>query len=308
MFARLTVYACALILIATGAAMLINGPLWYELTPGVMMTGPYNPHFVLDIGFAFLASGVVLGIGAWMGSRPVMLAGLSWPALHAGLHAVCLIIMGPASGAALWTELLGVIAPVVLAAGALFHVPVLSPGIGGRTLLHRMTERFEQQWSYDAGYLHEITELAPETLVRFQSFQGLAAYQGAAPDMLIAGATLGAMLEEDCGPCAQLTVDMLLARGVSPSMVRALIEENWDQVDEAAALGFRFAQALMRRDETVQAWRDIIKRQYGQGAALAVAYAVMVARSYPLLKRALGHDQACLRLQVDGRSQTVRQS
>lgn len=307
MFARLTVYACALILIATGTAMLFNGALWYERTPGVMMTGPYNPHFVLDIGFAFLASGVVLGVGAWMGARPVMMAALSWPALHAGLHVVSLIIMGPSSNAALRTELIGVIVPVLLAAGALFYVPVLSPGLGGRPLLHRMTKRFEREWSYDASYLHEIIELAPDTLVRFQTFQRLAAYQGEAPALLIAGATLGAMLEEDCGPCAQLTVDMLLARGVSPSVVRALIEGDLDRMDVSAALGYRFARALMRREEAVQSLRRTIARQYGQSATLAVAYAVMVARSYPLLKRALGHDQACLKLQVDGHSQTVRQ-
>ncbi len=83
MIARLIVYACALVLIATGLTMLLSGPLWYALTPGVRMTGPYNAHFVLDIGFAFLASGAVLAVGAWMGARGLMMAGLSWPALHA---------------------------------------------------------------------------------------------------------------------------------------------------------------------------------------------------------------------------------
>lgn len=306
MFARLIVYTCALILIATGLSMLLDGPLWYEQTPGVVMTGPYNPHFVLDIGFAFLAAGAVLGVGAWMGARELMIAGVSWPALHAGLHVFGLVAMGPASMTALWTELFGVIAPVALAGIALFHVPTLSPGIGGRALQHRLTERFERQWFYDASYLHEITEIAPETLVRFQVFQGLAAYQGSAPPLLIAGATLGAMLEEDCGPCAQLTVDMLSARGVSPSVIRALVDGAEESTEESAVLGFRFAQALMRRDETAPSLRHTITRRYGQSAALAVAYAVMVARSYPLLKRALGHGQACLRLVVDGESRTVR--
>lgn len=306
MFARLIVYACALVLIATGLVMLFHGPLWYAITPGVMMTGPYNAHFVLDIGFAFLTSGLVLAVGGWMGSRSLMIAGLSWPALHAALHLVGLVTMGPASAAALWTELFGVIAPVLAAGIALSHVPVLSPGFGGRSLQHRMTEQFERQWSYDASYLHEITEMAPDTLVRFQTFQGLAAYQGAAPSLLIAGATLGAMLEEDCGPCAQLTVDMLLARGVSPSVIKALIEGELESTEQSAALGFRFAQALMRRDESVQELRHAITRLYGQSAALAVAYAVLVARSYPLLKRALGHGQACLRLMVAGESRTVR--
>lgn len=306
MFARLIVYACALILIATGLAMLMGGPLWYERTPGVMMTGPYNAHFVLDIGFAFLASGLVLGVGAWTGARSLMIAGLIWPALHAGLHVVGLVAMGPASLAALWTELFGVISPVLVAGLALFRVPVLRPGFGGLYVQHWRIEGFERQWSYDASYLHEITEMAPDTLVRFQTFQGLAAYQGSAPPLLIAGATLGAILEEDCGPCAQLTVDMLLARGVSPSVINALIEGAFDSTQESAALGFRFAQALMRRDDAVQGLRHAVTSQYGQSAALAVAYAVLVTRSYPLLKRALGHGQACLRLKVAGETHTVR--
>ena len=100
----------------------------------------------------------------------------------------------------------------------------------GRNLQHKLTERFERQWSYDASYLHEIIEMAPDTLVRFQQFQALASFQGAAPDLLTAGATLGAMLEEDCGPCAQLTVDMLLARGVSPSVINALIDGAFDRL------------------------------------------------------------------------------
>lgn len=308
MFSRLTVYACALILIALGLAMLLDGALWYTLTPGVIATGPYNPHFVADIGFAFLASGMVLGIGAWMGHRTLMLAGISWPALHAGLHAFGLVTMGPASTAALWAELLGVIAPVIAAGIALFHVPAFSPGFGGRTLQHRLTEQFERQWSYDASYLHEISEMAPDTLVRFQTFQGLAAYQGAAPSLLLAGATLGAMLEEDCGPCAQLTVDMVLARGVSPSVVRALIDGDHENTEPSAVLGFRFAQALMHGNEALPELRHAITRQYGKSAVLAAAYAVLVARSYPLLKRALGHGQACLRLSVDGETLNVKPS
>ena len=41
--------------VANGAVMLAYGERWYAMTPGVPHTGPYNPHFVADIGAAFLA-------------------------------------------------------------------------------------------------------------------------------------------------------------------------------------------------------------------------------------------------------------
>jgi len=36
-----------------GLIMLIDGPNWYIRVPGVPETGPYNGHFVQDIGVAF---------------------------------------------------------------------------------------------------------------------------------------------------------------------------------------------------------------------------------------------------------------
>ena len=39
-------------------AMLIDGQRWYSSVPGVVFTGPYNGHFVQDIGAAFFAAGL----------------------------------------------------------------------------------------------------------------------------------------------------------------------------------------------------------------------------------------------------------
>src|SRR5262249_51267870 len=48
-----------------GAVMLADGKHWYDTVPGVVFTGPYNPHFVQDIGAAFLAAGIGLAARAW---------------------------------------------------------------------------------------------------------------------------------------------------------------------------------------------------------------------------------------------------
>jgi hypothetical protein len=78
----------ALILVINGLAMLFASFWWYGAVPGVTATGPYNAHFVRDIGAAYL---VAAGGLAWFASRPVQ----GWPALaagaaflvaHAGIH------------------------------------------------------------------------------------------------------------------------------------------------------------------------------------------------------------------------------
>ena len=46
----------AVLTVLNGLTMLLAGAAWYESVPGVSETGPYNPHFIEDIGAAFLVA------------------------------------------------------------------------------------------------------------------------------------------------------------------------------------------------------------------------------------------------------------
>lgn len=85
---RILAAALAAMLAANALAMLFASFWWYGAVPGVPATGAYNPHFVRDIGAAYL---VTAGGLAWFAWRPVQ----GWPALvaaavflvlHAGIH------------------------------------------------------------------------------------------------------------------------------------------------------------------------------------------------------------------------------
>ncbi|MDE2630086.1 MAG: hypothetical protein KGM97_03755 [Alphaproteobacteria bacterium] len=85
---------------------------WYLATPGVVATGSFNPHFVRDIGLAFLASGAMLVAGArgGAGATALALAGAVWPALHGLFHIWEWLTDGfPAAPAVAATELFGVV-------------------------------------------------------------------------------------------------------------------------------------------------------------------------------------------------------
>jgi hypothetical protein len=85
---RIIAGVLALILAGNGVMMLLAPLPWYDAVPGVVATGPFNPHFVRDIGAAYLVAG--LGV-AWFGWRPregwpALVAAAAFLAIHAAIH------------------------------------------------------------------------------------------------------------------------------------------------------------------------------------------------------------------------------
>lgn len=91
---RILAWLQALLLGGNGLVMLFAGLWWYGVVPGVTATGPYNPHFVRDIGAAYLVCGlahaafVLRPQVAWS----AVVAAAAFLTLHAAIHvfdAVC---------------------------------------------------------------------------------------------------------------------------------------------------------------------------------------------------------------------------
>lgn len=109
MTVRILLLILGLFHIANGLTMLAAPAEWYASVPGVTLTGPFNQHFILDIGMAFLASGFGLawGMRAGRSAAIVVCAGAVWPALHALIHVQGWLMHGIAPGTAV-SELVGV--------------------------------------------------------------------------------------------------------------------------------------------------------------------------------------------------------
>jgi len=89
---RIVAGGLALLMAGNGLAMLLAGHWWYGAVPGVTETGPFNPHFVKDIGAVYLVCGGAL---AWRAARPVsraalgaVMAAAGFLGLHALVHVV----------------------------------------------------------------------------------------------------------------------------------------------------------------------------------------------------------------------------
>lgn len=110
MIVRALLLLVGLLHMANGLYMLIAPADWYASVPGVTMTGPFNPHFVLDIGMAFVASGAGLMLGARPKAAMLAVAGAAWPALHALIHIDGWVMHGlPADSRIAASEAVGVV-------------------------------------------------------------------------------------------------------------------------------------------------------------------------------------------------------
>lgn len=99
--------------VLNGLAMLFSGPFWYQSVPGAAETGPFNPHFVEDIGAAFLVAGLALAVRAWRPTYwPTALAGAGFLAAHGLIH-LASIVFGHDHHAAF--DFLAVVLPSALA-------------------------------------------------------------------------------------------------------------------------------------------------------------------------------------------------
>src|SRR3546814_17802011 len=125
---RIGAGALAAVLGGNGLAMLFAGLWWYGAVPGVTATGPYNPHFVRDIGAAYLITGLAAAWFAWKPRQgwPALVAGAAFLTLHSAVHvfdAPC----GTKPLADVTRDFAGVSLPTLLALAVVARPPPLAP-------------------------------------------------------------------------------------------------------------------------------------------------------------------------------------
>jgi hypothetical protein len=169
-----------------------------------------------------------------------------------------------------------------------------------KIFLSRWLDKFEKTFNYDASYMRHVLRVNPASMFKF-SLGTQAMDRTAAPPELLVAAGLYGTLQEDCGPCVQVGVDIATANGVDPKVLRAIIAGDEAAMGETAALGYRFARASLARDmEACDPLRDEIVRRFGDKALVAVSLGLVASRMYPTLKYALGYGKACSRVKVAG--------
>jgi hypothetical protein len=167
-------------------------------------------------------------------------------------------------------------------------------------LLRRAVGKFERDYDYDAGYLHDMIDASPRAAWLFSRATAIGRFRRDVPLDAWFAAGITGVRHEDCGPCTQLAVTMAERAGVRPDVLRALLSDTPDAMPPDVALVWRFTRATLEHDPAADDYREVIVERWGRTALVSLALAITAARLYPTAKYALGHGKACMRVVVGG--------
>jgi hypothetical protein len=174
--------------------------------------------------------------------------------------------------------------------------------------LHGAIRKFERQFGYDGGYMHEIVEASPTAGFKFALGTLVSQHREGVPKEAWYAAKLAAALSEDCGPCTQLVVDMAAKAGLSPLALAALIRGDIEQAGEHAAFGYRYGMAVATNAPEQIELVEEAKARYGERGTVSLALTVAFGRVFPATKRGLGHGAACAKIAVANQSIAVKRA
>ena len=170
-----------------------------------------------------------------------------------------------------------------------------------RWLIERQLAAFERRWHYPMDYARTLLRTSRTAFWRFTRVMPLAAWRDGVPAAAWHAAKLVAVRAEDCGPCTQLVIDMARADGVPDALLRAVLQDDHAGVqaqDADTALAAHFAHCWTEASPGLADARDAVRQRFGERGLASLALAMTGARMFPMIKSALGHGQACQRVQV----------
>jgi hypothetical protein len=290
--AQALVALVALFALANGLYMLWDPYAWYQAIPTVRFTGPPNPHFIRDIGLAYLSCAALLVFAAinlrmrWLAA----LAGSLFLAMHGGLH-VYEVLSGICSPGIFWKDAPVVIGPPVLvwvALGILMARQRIAPAGVPDFAYMRVVE---QRTHGESDYIREIAAASGGALEKFKHFQPATFHRDETPADLFHMTRMGATLVEDCGPCAITCAEIALSDGVDRDLINRALSADPPEGDLKVA--FIFGAAIARQAAEAFALGDAIEASYGRTVRLELAMTAATVRAYPAMKRGLGLTKSC---------------
>lgn len=169
-----------------------------------------------------------------------------------------------------------------------------------KSMLKSAFQKFGRRYNYDTTYMSQVADTSTSAGLRLSMLSLFSQYRG--PENMRdvwAGALLGSTMDGDCGPCAQLVVDMAIDAGVAVEQLTLCIQGRFEKAGDVG-LGFNFSQAAISGELDIEVYRSEIEDRFGLVGVVAASFAAAGGRVYPVLKRGLGHGLTCSKSEVGG--------
>ena len=147
-----------------------------------------------------------------------------------------------------------------------------------RYFIKHMILKFGKRYDYDVGYMLHMLETTPEVMNAFNALSKLDSARKTTPVNAHMAAKILGVLNEDCGPCVQLAVDMARESGMAPDQIEAVLTGDQAAMSSDTALSYRFASAIIARSGDEDAAREAVRSAYGDAAVIELTLAAQVGQ------------------------------
>jgi hypothetical protein len=151
---------------------------------------------------------------------------------------------------------------------------------------------FGQHYDYDVSYLEALMEASPGAFFAFEGAMHASRFKKAAPVELLALVKITALRTEDCGPCTELAIKMGREAGVPDATMRGALHGGKGLSPEHREI-HEFARAVTTNEEMDPEMLPRLEARWGREVMAELGLAIVGARIYPTMKRALGHAKSC---------------
>ncbi len=168
-----------------------------------------------------------------------------------------------------------------------------------RRLIERKLTAVEKDLGVSVDYLRHILRVSLRSFFKFAKIMPLAEHRRALPPEPYFVARIVATRDADCGTCVQIEVNQARKAGVSTEILKAVLDRRPADLPGGPADAYRFAEAVVQATGDEEAYRDRLRRRYGEDGLVELALALGVCRVFPITKRALGYARSCADVQIE---------
>ncbi len=161
-----------------------------------------------------------------------------------------------------------------------------------QAILNWQIDKTERQLGVPADEARFIASVSLSATWRLAKFVKIL-HSGKGPRHALHVASLVGSMAEDCGSCVQIGVNLARQAGLPREQIAAIVERRPDDLPEELAAVYRFAEAVTLNSEEQDAFREAVRRQYGDAGLVEICIAVAMHRVFPTLKRGLGYAKSC---------------
>ena len=152
---------------------------------------------------------------------------------------------------------------------------------------------FKAHYHYDTTYMEEMLSSSPKSYEVFENFLPMATFTNKAPLDAINVARITAIINEDCGTCAQLYVDLALEAGLDKEIVKEIVFNNGQNLPTQLKDLYNFTLCVSNSETIEEALYAKMNEYYSKEVLVEISLAIAATKVFPTIKRVLNLAQSC---------------